>query len=184
VDHIPDIASSLLLQQNQEKIKSGLVNLHTELQDIKFKLSEYLKEVNGNLDNILDAINEFKNKLLKRIEEIAKSSILEVTTRHEAIAHGLKFDMDKLDRMQEDVKKYISKLERDSFHDDTEHFVTVKLAEYNTAKVTECASELLWEPSKRLIFKRNSIFDKCLEESSLGELNGNAGYKVHALYTY
>ena len=120
----------------------------------------------------LDIINEFKNTMLKRIEEEANVSIAKVKTRYKALYDAIENDLKNVDRMHEDIETYLSKLRNDSFIDDTDHFVTLKLADRDTTTGNEFVSEILWKPLERNTFECNNSFETMLKEDSLGHLKG------------
>ncbi|XP_060591259.1 E3 ubiquitin-protein ligase TRIM33-like, partial [Ruditapes philippinarum] len=153
VNYIPDIADTILQDQNKIAVKLDLENQFSELLMIKSSRKKYLSKLNSDKYKTINAINKFKVKLLKKVEEWEKSSILQGKERYEETTANINSDLHNIDQLFGDVKKQLSKMKEGKYDDQMDEFVTLKLSERQVKKVKTRTAEYMWKPVEKIEFK-------------------------------
>jgi hypothetical protein len=168
VDYIPDIAKTLLENQEKESVETELKQQCVELQKLKNSRLKYLSKLSEDKDKSTQDIKGFKEKMIQNAEEMEKMLLLEVEKRFKKMTDDVKLDMEKIDQLIDDVKKYLSKIIADKYDDDKDEVVTFRLSERQIIAANKQILDLAWTKERMVHFQPSTTLENCLDQKCFG----------------
>ncbi|XP_053398795.1 uncharacterized protein LOC128556908 [Mercenaria mercenaria] len=155
VEYIPTIAKTLLRGKDTDTMKLNLNEVTRDLRVLKSKQSAFLTQLNQQRDKIVNEIQQFNEKLMKKIKEVERSSIAEVEKRCKAITDDMNHDIKRVDQMLNDAETQLGKFTHAGYGDNATLFINLKLAERHMSQRKDCRTELFGKPLERIDYTLN-----------------------------
>ncbi|XP_053382860.1 probable E3 ubiquitin-protein ligase MID2 [Mercenaria mercenaria] len=171
VEYIPNIASKLLKEQGKEKTKLSLEKVKADLKDLKSKTENDLRHLDKQRDGFIDDVQDFKKRIIARVEELERKSLKEVRSKHKELADNINAYSKKIDGLLRVIDVRLHKLTHSKDVNEAQNFVDVKRGEKELLEGTDLAKQTTLRKLKVMKSEINIAIEEYLsKERSLGSV--------------
>ncbi|XP_053382448.1 polyadenylate-binding protein 1A-like [Mercenaria mercenaria] len=160
VEYIPNIASRLLKGQGKEKTKISLEKVKADLKDLKSKMENDLRHLDKQRDGFIDDLQDFKKRIIARVEELERKSLKEVRSKHKELADNINAYSKKIDGLLNVIDERLHKLTHSKDDNEAQNFVDVK----NGEKAFSEGTDLVKQSTSRKLNVMKSEINTDIEE--------------------
>ncbi|XP_060554537.1 uncharacterized protein LOC132715543 [Ruditapes philippinarum] len=133
-DFIPKLAKEILNGRDRNDVKTSLEGIRKQLNSMKAKKLQQIKDVGEEKDENLKEIVKMKEQIIARVEEIERNSVQQVQKKHDKIVRAIKTDIDSIDVKLNAVQSNIEKV--NAFKGDNEAKLFVVLNKAHEVEVS------------------------------------------------
>ncbi|XP_060554534.1 probable E3 ubiquitin-protein ligase MID2 [Ruditapes philippinarum] len=133
-DFIPKLAKEILNGRDRNDVKTSLEGIRKQLNSMKAKKLQQIKDVAEEKDENLKEIVKMKEQIIARVEEMERNSVQQVQKKHDKIVRAIESDIDSIDVKLNAVQSNIEKV--NAFKGDNEAKLFVVLNKAHEVEVS------------------------------------------------
>ncbi|XP_060602517.1 uncharacterized protein LOC132755644 [Ruditapes philippinarum] len=127
-DFIPKLAKEILNGRDRNDAKASLEGIRKQLNSMKAKKLQQIKDVGEEKDENLKEIVKMKEQIIARMEEMERNSVQQVQKKHDKIVRAIKTDINSIDVKLNAVQSNIEKVNAFKGDNEVKLFVVLNKA--------------------------------------------------------